>query len=128
MVSVIQGGTTASSHETHGANHGLSTRDACSETGRKTRLGKPQFYPPMQTRKQIHSLANPCNATGCHFRNSVLCKNFGITRNNIFCKENISPPDHLLPHSSTELLTTCSHTLLRKETLEHLIQTFHPNR
>lgn len=62
MISVIQGGTTASSHEAHGANHRLSTRDACSETETKARLGKPQLHLPMQNRKQVHSLANPCNS------------------------------------------------------------------
>lgn len=72
MVSVIQWGTTASSHETHGANHGLSTRDACIETERKTRLDKPQCYLSMPNRNQISSFANPCNDNGCHTLGRVL--------------------------------------------------------
>lgn len=109
MVSVIQWGTTASSHETHGANHGLSTRDACIETERETRLDKPQCYLSMPNRNQIPSFANPCNDNGCHTLGRVLyVKTSELQGTDTFCKENISP-SHLLSHCSTEL-TTYYHT------------------
>lgn len=75
MVSVIQRGSTASSHETHGADHGLSTGDACSQIEKESRLGEPQLDLPVQT-KQLHRLAQLLALC-------MLCKTCSMTRNNL---------------------------------------------